>query len=436
MQLTATALILLLCGALLFLGSAYWPWAEGAAVAWMSGVFALAVIDALLTRRAAAFTVEREVEEKLSLGVPNPVRLRVRNRTDRRLRLWIKDNPPVDFRTPDRLRMVDLGSFGEAAVTYETTPTGRGDFGFHSIHVRGLGRLRLCSWQKALPAEQHVRVYPDLIGVERYEALARLHRLQEAGFRAVHIRGRGTQFESLREYMPDDEYRSIDWKATARRDRPIVRVHEVERSQTVMLMLDAGRMMTAQIGDMSKLDYAVNSALMLAHVVAATDDAVGMMAFGRAIHSFVPPRKGPAQVGRILEQLYRVQPALEEPNYAQAFATLAQRSRKRALVVIFSDLVDMDASRRIIAHLEALGRRHLPMLVTIEDTDLVRASLATPGDVSEAYQRAVAGNVLAERETALGWLRARGTLVVNAPAGELTVAAVNQYLALKSAGRL
>ena len=187
---------------------------------------------------------------------------------------------------------------------------------------------------------------------------------------------------------------------------------------------------------MSKLDYAVNAALMLAHVACAHDDAVGMVAFGRRVHSFVPAVKGRAQVGRILEQLYALQPALEEPDYRSAFSVLSERARKRALVVVFTDLVDTEASQRMLAHVAALRPRHLPLLITLRDSELERVARQSPEEVEQVYQRAVAGRVLEDREKALAAMRLRGALVLDVPPGELTVETVNQYVRLKAAGRL
>ncbi len=448
MQLTLSGLALLLGAVPIFLASAYEPRLSQVGGWWMAAVLVLALLDALVTRRVARVEAVREVEAKLSLGAANRVRIRVRNRSRWPLKLQIKDSPPVRFRTPERMRSLALEPFGDGDLSYVTTPLERGDFTFGDLYLRGRGRLGLTAWQRRLPAAQEVKVYPNLMEVERYDLLARSQRLTEVGFRALRQRGEGTQFESLREYVPDDEFRSIDWKATARRTRPITRQYEVERSQNVILMLDTGRMMRAQVSShppgvtgeeplpMSKLDHGINAALLLAHVAVAHDDAVGLVAFGSGLHCFLPPRKGRAQIGRMVDQMYALQPALEEPDYPLAFSLLTQRSRKRALVVVFTDLVDADASQRLLAQLVALRPRYLPLLVTLRDGDLERVARGVPTEVEGAYQKAVAGQVLAARETALARLRARGVLVVDVPAGALSVAAVNEYLRLKNTGRL
>ncbi|MBP8953744.1 MAG: DUF58 domain-containing protein [Armatimonadetes bacterium] len=436
MRLTVLGLLLMLPAVALQLAGAYVPAAGAVGWAWLGLIAALAVLDAFWARGACRVELERLVPERLSLGVETQVGIRVRNRTPRSWRLVVKDDPPELFRQTGRERTVRLGPFEEGEIRYPLLPTRRGDFEFGDAHLRGTGRLGFCAWHKSVPLAAPTSVYPNLVQVDRYEALARADRLQQAGFRPLRIQGQGAEFESLREYIPDDEYGSIDWKASARRNRPIVRLYDIERSQTLMLMVDAGRMMTAEVGGLTKLDHAVNAALMLAHVASHTGDCVGMMAFGRTLKAFVPAGRGAAQVGRILDQLYAVQPALEEPDYDRAFAALAHRCRKRALVVLFSDLVDEDCSRSLMAHAGALRPRHLPLLVTLRDPDLEAVGRGVPADVNAAYERAVAADVLARRDAALATLRARGALVVDAPAGNLTVATVNQYLQLKARGML
>ncbi len=398
MVLTHFGLALLLIGPVLIGASTYYPALNLFGWAWIAVVLMLAVMDNLLSRRTSPVHIRRLVADKLSVGTENRVQIE--------------------------------------GISYVTTPQARGDYQFGDIHVRGRSRLALSWWQWRLPATQSVQVYPNLLQVERYQLLARSDRLQEAGFRRLRRLGEGTEFESLRDYVPDDDFRDIDWKATARRHKPITRQYEIERSQNVMLMVDAGRMMCAQLDGMSKLDYAINAALMLAYVAVQEDDAVGLVVFADEVHSFVPPRKGNAQVGRLVEQLYTVQPTMREPDYTAAFSLLHGRARKRALVVVFTDLIDRHASSQLLAHTAALYPHHLPLVVTLRDPRLHDLAEQMPHQAPDAYERAIAANLLMNREEALSTLRQRGAAIVDALPQNLTVAAVNRYLALKARGRL
>jgi uncharacterized protein (DUF58 family) len=256
------------------------------------------------------------------------------------------------------------------------------------------------------------------------------------GFRPVRYLGDGAEFDYLREYSPDDDYRKIDWKATARHQRPMTRQYDLERSQTLMLVLDAGRMMCAEIGAMSKLDYAINAALLLAYVAVERDDAVGLAVFADELETFVPPGKGLRQVGLLADQLYAVQPVLREPNYGEAFAYLRRRTQRRALVVTFTDLIDREASAQLLANVLALAPRHLPLVVTLRDDRLDALARLRPDEARQAYERAVATDLLAQRRLALAALRAGGALVLDAAPRDLTVATVNRYLEIKARAAL
>ncbi|MCE5237961.1 DUF58 domain-containing protein [bacterium] len=436
MPLTPLALALLLVPALISLVRELVPWAGTLGPLALVAIVLLIALDHLASRRLAVLELERITEDKLSLGAENRVEIRVRNRCPLKLLLLIKDDPPAGFAVDRRTFNLTLAPYDQGTVAYHVRPLARGRYAFGDLHVRGRSRLGLSAWQRRFPAAAEVAVYPNLLEVRRYQLLARSDRLRQAGFRLTRRLGQGTEFESLREYSPDDEFRSIDWKATARRHRPVSRQYETERSQTVVIMVDAGRMMSTLVGDLSRLDYALNAALMFAYVAVERDDAVGLIAFADDVKAFVPPRKGHRQVGLITEALYDLQPALVEPDYAEAFSVLSSRARKRALVACFTDLVDVEASSRLLGHLTALAPHHLPLLITLRDRDLQYVAERQPGDVAETYERALAAQVLHDREAALAVLRQRGVMVLDALPEKLTVAAVNEYLGLKARGRL
>jgi uncharacterized protein (DUF58 family) len=404
---------------------ARWPW-------WtLLGVLMLTVIDHLISRRLAVVELRRQTQSTLSMGAKNDVTVAVRNLSRIPLRLTVKDDPPPEFNTPRREHPLRLGPYEDGWVTYQTIPRARGDYAFGNLHVRGRTIAGLSFWQKSFPAEEHVAVYPNVAQVAQYEELARSGLLTQVGYHPYRRIGTGTNFESLREYVPDDEYRHIDWKATARRRKPITRQHEAERSQNVMIMIDAGRLMAGTAGEMSKLDYAINAALMLAYVATRRDDRVGLLAFDDEVQQFVQPGKGTAQVGRISDALYDLQPQLREPDYAVAFATLHARARKRALVICFTDLIDKDASARLLSGMASLFPRHLPLLIAIQDPDLLSAAGQTPSDEFEVYEKAIAIQSVGDRADALSAITRRGVLVLDAPPEDLTVATVNRYLEIK-----
>jgi uncharacterized protein (DUF58 family) len=281
------------------------------------------------------------------------------------------------------------------------------------------------------PSASPVKVYPNILEMAKFTLMARRGRLQQVGIRAARLVGAGREFESLREYQPDDEYRRIDWKATARRGKLISRQYEVERSQNVILVLDVGRTMMAEIDGIAKMDYAVNAALLLAYVASLTDDRIGLLVFADTVQTWLPPMKGRAQVYRILEALYNAKARRAESDYRGAMAYLSMHWRRRSLMVCFTDLWDPDSSRQTISELASLQPRHLVACVTLMDTKVQRCAETTIETASQAYEQAVALQMLEDRSRAVYDLQRKGILVVDTPAEKLSAALVNRYLEVK-----
>ncbi|MDO8916140.1 MAG: DUF58 domain-containing protein [Coriobacteriia bacterium] len=410
--------------------------ATGAGVGWLLACGAALAYDATRAARPADLEWSRELPVKLSIGVPNTVTLTVHNRSARTARIVCRDTPPPGFEGSRVFGPLTVGPRGEDEVTLRYTPPSRGRYLFGGVGVRSLGPWGLAGWQAVAPIEQEAKVYPDIQAVRSYALLARKGALAEMGVKRMRYAGQGTEFESLREYEAGDDYRDIDWKATARRGRPIVRSFEAERSQTIVLAIDAGRLMTARVSGLSKLDRAVNAALLLAYLGTERDDLVGLLVFGRDVVRYLPPKKGHRQFLAILEALYSVESRVEEPDYGRAMRYLASKLSKRSLVVLFTDLVGSEPSRRLLASLTGLMPRHLPLLVTQRNRDVEARSRAEAATESDVFAASVAETLLADKSSALRMLAARGALVLDVHPEELSVATVNRYLEVKARGRL
>ena len=404
-------------------------------VAWfyVAAVLALAGVDWRLARPAERFELQREHDRRLSLGTDNLIQVHVRERAGQGCTLQLRDEPPEAFavRDGDVLRGAVEGR-ETVTLAYHVRPRRRGDYRFGDLNLRWVGPLGLLVRQARYPAAAGVKVYPNLVAVRKYDLLLRRNRLYELGLRNAHIFGEGTEFQRLREYLPDDEYRRINWKATARRAKPITVEYETERSQTVMALLDVGRMMGSPVGDMAKLDYVVNAVLLFSYVAAAKGDQVGVLAFADTVRHYVAPRQGRQQFYRLLELLYGVQTAPVEPDYGRAIGYLKRRHQKRALVILFTDLTGGMGVESLTAQVATLRPRHLPLVVTISDLAVHAAARARPVDSASVYQRAVAEKLLDERRTVLDKMERRGALTLDVPAQKLTVAVINQYLELKA----
>lgn len=248
--------------------------------------------------------------------------------------------------------------------------------------------------------------------------------------------GEGRLFESLREWVAGDDLRHIDWKATAKRGKVITREYEAERRQQVLLVLDTGRLLTAEIGGVSRLDYVVRAALELAYTAVQHDDNVGVMAFADGVQHFVAPQRGRLGLKRVLDVLAVLEPTLVEPDYPGAFRYLAARNRKRALTVLFTDVIDRSASDALVANVATLRPRHLPLAVTLRNPELDDVATLRPPTTHDAFRKAAAEELLRAREEALGHLRGAGVIVLDVPPARAAQAVVASYLDLKRRGRL
>jgi uncharacterized protein (DUF58 family) len=323
-----------------------------------------------------------------------------------------------------------------AEVVYHLTPRYRGEARFEDAFLRVEGWLRLTTRDYRLPARESVPVYPNLLQLREYDLLRHRGRIQLMGFRQLRLRGQGTEFESLREYTPDDEFRRIDWKATARRGKPIVRDYQTERSQNVVLLLDAGRTMLAEVEGKRKFDAVLNAALMLAYVAVQMDDKVGALVFADEVDLFSPPQRGKAQVGKLVDALHDAEPRMVESDYLYATTYLAKRWRKRSLIALFTDLIDPDASRMVLHAVGALRRQHLCVVITVADPRLHRWSQQSLDTPSDLYRRAVALQTLNDRMAAIRALERMGVHCIDTEPDTLVAALVNHYLQVKARGGL
>lgn len=436
MQLTPRALILLLVGAIPLAASTLWPAALLAAIAYFAVLLGLLFADAAAGPQKSSFQLSRACDSKLSLAADNAVRIHLYNAGGRPAQVTVRDEFPAVFQTDAWQISAEAPAHMETVFTYHVKPLRRGDYRFGDLNLRYKSRYGLLLRQESYPAAATVKVYPNLLEVRRYDLLARRGLLAEIGLRSARILGRGTEFERLRDYQPDDDYRRINWKATARRGRPMSTEYETERSQNIMLLLDAGRLMAAPIGPLAKLDHAVNAALMLAYVAARLGDNVGLLAFTDQPSVFLPPRRGRRQFLAMLEALYRLQAQQTEPDFNLAFRHFGAHSRKRSLVVLFTDLVDAQTSQLLLAHIGALSPHHMVLCVTLADPGIAALARMGPANTRGVYQRAVAEDVLATRRQAIERIRRTGARVLDLPADNLTAQVINQYLELKMRSRI
>jgi uncharacterized protein (DUF58 family) len=397
---------------------------------------ALLIADLALGPQPDQLRLAREPVDRLALRRAHEVAYRIENRSGTPLALGlIEPSQPLLQFSRDELRGA-VPARSVAHLRQEVRALDRGLVRFVAIYCWIENRIGLLRRRFRTPAPEEVRVFPDLSGVEEYGSLARRATLVDAGLRRLRMRGVGTEFESVRDYAAGDNFRDIEWKSTARRGRLMIAQHETERSQNVIVVLDCGRLMTPRIGAQRKFDYALTAGLSAARIAQAADDNVGLTAFAARTILRIRPRRGKAHVAALAAAAYDLQPRLEEPDYERAFAELKSEHSKRSLIVFFTDIFDPSASAGVLASLGLLVPRHVVMCVLMNDEAIGRALAHEPRNARDAYRTSVAMRLSDERAAAIGQLRARGIIVVDAPATKLTIALLDAYLDVKARGLL
>ncbi len=398
-------------------------------------LLAVAGVDFLLARRAP-LKVWRELPARLQVGVANPVTIHLVNANRVALRLDLRDDSPQEFESTPGLLSVTIAPSSRAKVHYTTTPGKRGKFEFGALHLRVRGPLGFTWHERVVPASVAVSVFPDMRGASRLLLSDAALDFVNLGLRQLRRDGRGSEFARLRDYAQGDSARDVDWKATARRGRPVTRVMESERSQTVLIGVDAGRSMAARVDGLTKLDHAVNAALFLAFVAVRNGDRVGLVVFADGIKTYLAPAAGRLQYRKIVDALYTAKPHLTYVDYLALFKELNTRLLKRSLLCVFTDFIDEDQAQTMVEPMRRLARRHVPLCLSVKDAALAELLETQPPDAEIAYQHAVASELLLEREAMKRKVGRDGVTVIDVDADQLSLAAVNQYLEIKARGTL
>ncbi|MCS7076507.1 MAG: DUF58 domain-containing protein, partial [Bacteroidia bacterium] len=432
MTLTQKSFLILLIGIACIGLSFFWAFllliAFVIILAW--AVFTL--IDYRLIPDKDSFEISRELAEKLSLGDPNQITLTLHNKTKRLWKGYLGDNVPMLLQIRDAIFFFSIQGNEQISFCYTITPRERGKYEFEAVNLRIIGILGLVRQDYEYILRNKVSVYPGYLKLKEYQLLARKNQLEQMGRRSIRKYGEGREFESLREYTKDDEYRRINWKATARRAKPIVAQYQIERNQNIIIVLDAGRMMRNSDGFMKRLDYAINATLMLSYICANKEDNVGILVFGSKVQTYLPPKRGIQQVHAISEILHNLQYEMTEPNYSMAFQYIKNRINKRALIILITDIIDRRASDILIREFTRLSPKHLPLCVTLRDKELHKVALNIPQNAEQALQMGIAEQILEQRLLAFKYLQLNGVLTLDTLPENLTAKVINEYLTIKA----
>ena len=408
-----------------------------AVLIWQAAVVALglvALLDLALLYRRAVPEAKRGINTSIPLGVKRTVSLQLHNTAKHSCTFEVFDHFPSDIEAIGLPIKLSLAPQEAVEVRYQMTAKARGKFNFTGLQFHLHSHWGL--WQRdiLLPLSSKVHVYPNFSAIPHLNLLATDNQLSQLGIIKKPRRGEGQDFHQLREYREGDSIRQIDWKATSRIRKVISREYQDERDQEVIFLLDCGHRMHAMDHDLSHFDHTLNALLMLSYIALRQGDAVGLSTFG-GINRWVKPKKGYHTIQHLLNMTYDLQPGTDAPDYTQAASDLLIRHKKRALVIILSNVRDED-SAELQAAIRLLRRRHLVLLASLREKPLDDAIEKPPKDIDEALRTGATHHYLQQRKASLDTLVSQGATAVDVVPQKLGPALINSYLNIKSSGKL
>jgi uncharacterized protein (DUF58 family) len=420
------------------LGAPLWLIALAHPAGWIVGaayllvLSTIAAMDFLAVPGPEAFQIER-VFGRFSLGAVTDVRIQVRNQSKRALRIAIRDELPTALQQMTPIQSVPLPVHGECEWLYQVRSERRGKYSLDRLVMRAGRDGALVERQLQLSVKNELRVYPRFATTDEYRLLARIHHQDDALRRPRRVYGHGTDFESLLNYSPGEDLRTVDWKVSAKRGFLVSRNLQTERGQQISVMIDGGRRMAEQIGEYSRFEYALNAAVMLSNVAQRRGDTVAVSTFSDRVESFMPPARGPAIMKMVLESLCTVEVRQVETDYWQVVGQVMDRLKRRSLLIMMTDVLDSAGSSGLMINLTRAAARHLVLCVVLTEPRIAEIAESDPVTLQDAYVKAAASHMRLQRHLALETMRSRGIMVLETTPEHLTIQLIRRYLEVRRA---
>lgn len=415
-----------------FFVPALMPLAKAATLALAS----LTIADAWLLMRRGSLEGQRTLPERFSNGDPNPVRLSFANRYPFPVRLTVIDEIPFQFQLRDASFDVQVAAQAKQRVQYLLRPTERGEYNFGSMNVLAESPLGLVRRKFELAKPVDIPVYPSFIQLRKYQLMAISNRLTDLGVKQVRRLGHTSEFEQIKEYVHGDDFRTVNWKASARTGKWMVNQFIDERSQHIYAIIDKSRLMQMPFEGMTLLDYAINASLVLSDVAIRKHDKAGLVTFSKDIDTLLVANNKATQLHEIQESLYKQQTEFLEADYARLYTTIRRRLTQRSLLVLFTNFESLQSMQRQLPYLQQLSKMHLLLVVFFENTELKTLLESTPKRTDDIYIKAIGENFAFEKKQIVRELRRYGIQSVLTTPQNLTVNTLNEYIALKAQGRI
>ena len=388
----------------------------------------------LLFKQKQPIVAERIMPEKFSNGDENVVQILLDHRFQQQMFIEVLDELPEQFQIRDQRFRFILKPGEVKNITYSLRPVKRGEYAFGVINIFVSTRLGIIRRKFALGQEKTVAVYPSFIQMRKYELMAISNQLQMSGIKKIRRIGNNMEFEQIKNYVAGDDYRKINWKASARKSELMINQFQDERSQQVYSVIDKGRMMQMPFEGMSLLDYAINSSLVISNIAIKKGDKAGLITFQHKVNSVLLASSRNVQLNLILENLFKQKTAYKESDFSQLYITLKRRVGQRSLILLYTNFVSLSSLQRQLVYLRKIRQQHLLVCIFFENTE-VKDLIETKADSLEGvYTKGIAEQLAYEKKLIVKELQAHGIHTILTSPKELSINTINKYLELKSRG--
>ncbi len=399
---------------------------------------ALILIDVLLLYNSSNFKLKanRAVPEKLSNGDKNKITISLKNNYKFPITVSIIDEIPHQFQIRDFLINRKLTANQEKEITYTLRPVKRGNYVFGNLNVYVSNIIGFIQRRFPFNEGQEVPVYPSFIQMRKYELMAISNRLTEAGIKKIRRISNNNEFDQIRSYVKGDDFRTINWKATARKSALMVNQYQDEKAQRVYSIIDMGRTMKMPFNQMSLLDYAINAALVISNIAIYKHDKAGLLTFSKDIHTILPADRKNAQMHQISDLLYKQETNFKESNIELLYTTIKRKIRQRSLLLIYTNFEGLVSLERQLKYFKQLAKSHLVVCIFFENSELKEVSEQRPKDTEEIYIKTIAEKFLYEKKLIVKELKKHGVHSILTEPKNLTVDTINKYLEFKAMGMI
>lgn len=426
--------LLLALTCLLWVLSFFFTWIELFAQISLGAVIVLPLFDCILLYKVDGVRAMRDVPERLSNGDKNPICIEVSNFYAFQVSLHIVDEIPFQFQQRDVDFTANLASNASTTIEYQLRPTERGEYSFGSLNVFASSPLGLAQRKFVFEGAGVVPVYPSFMQMRKYELLAISNRLMDVGVKRIRKIGQAREFDQIREYIPGDEFRHINWNATARKSQLMVNQYQDEKSQHVYSIIDMGRTMKMPFEQLSLLDYSINAALVISNIAMLKDDKAGVVTFSESIGGVIKAERSKGHIKKILEMLYNQRTSYKEANYELLYATIKRTIHQRSLLILYTNFESLSSMKRQMKFFSMLAKSHLLCVVFFENTELRELLDSSPNTLEDVYIKTIAERFAHEKKLILSELERHGIQAIFTAPQNLTINTINKYLEIKARG--